>query len=369
VNFKKILIFRIGHLGDTVVALPAFWRIRQAFPEAELTLLTNQDTKNKSYVSPRDVLPEKGLVDLWMSYPNNVTAVKALALAAAVRRRQFDAAIYLMPSGRTQRQLLRDRLFFRLAGIQRILGFEYFERNSQREAGNELNGRITEREFLLESLSFIQNSSNDVDSKMDLLLTSSEISKAEKLFENKAGTPDLESGFLLAVAPGGKRSSRIWEERRFAEVVERLVENKGVFPIIFGGPEDRKRGDRLIGHWQTGLNAAGCLTVRESAALLQKCTLYLGNDTGTMHLASAVGVPCVAIFSAADRAGQWEPFGKNNRILRKRVDCEGCGLDVCCYQNMCLDLITADEVYAECASLLENSEIEEKGEVEYKIAT
>ncbi|HTK37882.1 MAG TPA: glycosyltransferase family 9 protein, partial [Pyrinomonadaceae bacterium] len=94
------------------------------------------------------------------------------------------------------------------------------------------------------------------------------------------------------------------------------------------------------------------------AALLHKCTLYLGNDTGTMHLASAVGVPCVAIFSAADRAGQWEPFGNNNYVLRKRVECEGCGLDICCFQNMCLDLISADEVYAACVGVLEDGGFE-----------
>lgn len=179
---------------------------------------------------------------------------------------------------------------------------------------------------------------------------------------------ELESRALLAVAPGGKRPSRIWDEKRFAEVVGRLVKHNGMFPIVFGGPEDTEKCDRLIEKWQTGLNAAGRLTVRESAALLRKCALYLGNDTGTMHLASAVGVPCVAIFSAADRDGQWAPFGNNNRLLRKRVECEGCGLEICCYKNMCLELISTDEVYAACMDILENGEFEERPEVEYRTA-
>jgi len=369
VNLKKILVFRIGHLGDTVVALPAFWRIRQAFPKAELTLLTNQDKKNWNYVSPRDVLPPNGLIDSWMSYPNNLTGPKSLAsvlkLAGEVRRGRFDAVIYLMPSGRTHHQLRRDRLFFRLTGIQRILGFKYFEANA---GADNLARTIPEREFLLNSLSYIDDPSNETGLKTDLLLTDAEIERAERWFEKTAGTAESESRALLAVAPGGKRPSRIWDEKRFAEVVERLIKNRGMFPVVFGGPQDTEKCDRLVERWQTGLNAAGRLSVRESAALLRRCTLYLGNDTGTMHLASAVGVPCVAIFSAADRAGQWEPFGDNNRLLRKQVECEGCGLEICCYKNMCLDLISPEEVYAACVAILENGKFTERAENENRTA-
>lgn len=298
-----------------------------------------------------------------------MTGAKSLAsvlkLAAEVRQGRFDAVIYLMPSGRTQRQLRRDRLFFRLAGIRRILGFKYFETN---KTGDSSISRVSEREFLLNSLTFIDSPSNEIGRKTDLLLTDAEIGQADQWCEKIAGTMELESRALLAVAPGGKRPSRIWDEKRFAEVVGRLVKHNGMFPIVFGGPEDTEKCDRLIEKWQTGLNAAGRLTVRESAALLRKCALYLGNDTGTMHLASAVGVPCVAIFSAADRDGQWAPFGNNNRLLRKRVECEGCGLEICCYKNMCLELISTDEVYAACMDILENGEFEERPEVEYRTA-
>ena len=121
------------------------------------------------------------------------------------------------------------------------------------------------------------------------------------------------------------------------------------FRSIFGGAEDREKGDRLIARCKNGVNAAGSLSVRESAALLQDCTLYLGNDTGTMHLAAAVGTPCVAIFAAIDWVGKWTPFGDNNRVFRKSVECEGCHTPTCFNNHKCLDLVTVDEVYAACA--------------------
>ena len=99
-------------------------------------------------------------------------------------------------------------------------------------------------------------------------------------------------------------------------------------------------------------NAAGELTVRQSAAVLDHCKMYLGNDTGTMHLAAAQSVPCVALFSARDWPGRWYPNGTANVILRQVVDCEGCMLETCDKGNLCLDLITEQAAVLAAAQVL-----------------
>jgi ADP-heptose:LPS heptosyltransferase len=81
--------------------------------------------------------------------------------------------------------------------------------------------------------------------------------------------------------------------------------------------------------------------------------LYLGNDTGTMHLAASVGTPCVAIFSALDLIGRWHPFGTENEVFRRSVECEGCFSPTCFNKNKCLDLISAGEVYEACVRILD----------------
>ena len=102
----------------------------------------------------------------------------------------------------------------------------------------------------------------------------------------------------IAIAPGSKMPAKIWPSERFAVVVSRLIEQFDVWPIVVGGTEDRVVGEELLRAWGRGYVAAGELSLRASAAALSRCRLYLGNDTGAMHLAVAVRVPCIAVFSA-----------------------------------------------------------------------
>ena len=353
---ENLLIFRIGHLGDTVVALPALWALRDAFPNSKLTLLTNLDVRNPHFISPRDVLPEKGLVDEWLTYPTNHGVVASAAgfikLSLELRIRKFSAVIYLMPRIRTSAQINRDVRFFEFSGIRKIFGTEYLlQNNLDAEIPKPTPSVETESDFLLHLLENEGLIEKDTVRKTDLLLTDEEISMARERFK-EAATIGLTDRKLIAVAPGSKWDSKIWSEGRYAEVMARLIREFGCYPIIFGGSEDREKGERLVAGWKTGLNAAGILNIRESAALLRDCRFYLGNDTGTMHLAAAVGTPCVAVFAAIDWKGRWSPFGDKNYIFRKSVECEGCLTADCFNKHKCLDLIEIDEVHEACARIL-----------------
>lgn len=355
-NLDRILVFRAGHLGDNLVALPAFWALRDAFPDSQLTYLSNaDDADNPHYVTARGIFPEAGLFDDWISYPNleGVTGVwRLLKLALSLRRLKFDAVVYMTTRTRTARQVNRDKRFFRMAGIRKIFGADYMREHSLSEA---IKGPMqevqAEGEFLIQLLRDERLIPPERTFTPELRLTNAETAAASEWLRSKFGS---DARMLIGVAPGSKWESKIWSEDRFAEVVERLIESHDVLPVIFGGSEDREKGARLIERWKTGSNAAGVLNVRQAAAALKRCTLYLGNDTGTMHLAASVGVPCVAIFSALDLIGRWYPFGSENEIFRRSVECEGCYSPTCFNNNKCLDLITADEVYQACARILDN---------------
>jgi ADP-heptose:LPS heptosyltransferase len=144
-----------------------------------------------------------------------------------------------------------------------------------------------------------------------------------------------------------------WPIERFGAVVAALMERHDIWPVVLGGPEDRAHAELLLSTWGRGYNAAGNLSVRGSAMALQSCALYLGNDTGTMHLAAAAGTPCAAIFSARDWPGAWYPYGVPQRIFRTGLDCEGCYLVECTERgNECLTRIAVAEVVAGCEELL-----------------
>jgi ADP-heptose:LPS heptosyltransferase len=345
-------------LGDTLVAVPAFWALRDAFPGSTIAYLSSADAANPQYVSARDVLPQKGMFDDWISYPNLSSGLNGLVslirLALKIRRKRFDAVVYMMTRYRTERQIERDRLFFRLAGIRNIIGANFVGKHNLPLVIPKPVPRIEkEGTFLLRLLCENGIVDSQREFEPDLALTDEERGAVREWIDSTGLTEY--SGPRIAVGPGSKWDSKIWNEDRFADVVSRLIASHDVVPIIFGGPEDREKGERLIQIWGRGANAAGTLNVRNAAAALSECTFYLGNDTGTMHLAAAVGTTCVAMFSAVDWAGRFEPWGTQHVLFRRSVECEGCHSPTCLnseYRNKCLELIAADHVFEACVSVL-----------------
>jgi ADP-heptose:LPS heptosyltransferase len=308
----------------------------------------------------RNVLPEKGLFDDWLSYPTDLDKLHTIStfikLFFEIRLQNFDALFYLTTRNRSVKQVKRDVLFFRAAGIKKIIGTEYLLKNLLDEnVSRPLPIVESETDFLLNCLNFEHFKFNDSKSlKPDLKLTVKENSDGETWLQENCGKY-YTNNKLLAIAPSGKWESKIWFEDSFSKVVQNLIESKDVFPIVFGGEEDREKGNRLITKWGRGSNAAGALNIRQAAAALSKCRMYLGNDTGTMHLAASVGVPCVAVFSAIDWDGRWLPYGDNHIVFRETVPCEGCLSSVCKFQNECLTAIKADSVFSACNTLWNES--------------
>jgi ADP-heptose:LPS heptosyltransferase len=351
---KRILLFRTGHLGDAVVALPALWAIRKAFPASKITLLTN-GIDQSGFLSARSVLPAEGLIDEFLDHPNRAgggTSVSAAALLAKLIAKRFDTVFYLMPRVRTVKQIDRDERFFRLAGIKHLIGFDYARAKwLSTKCGTPSPVLERDADYLLNVVRSGGIGISHTDVCTDLLLSASEIENAQRLFDNLIA-PYIEGRRLVGISPGSKWPSKIWPIERYIEVAKLLVENDRVFPVIVGGGDDRSAGESIIEACAIGANAAGVLSVRESAALLKQCRIFLGNDSGPMHLAAAVGTPCVAIFSAIDWDGAWYPFGQRNTIFRRNVVCEGCRVPDCYNDALCLKLIETADVYAACKAAL-----------------
>jgi len=106
------------------------------------------------------------------------------------------------------------------------------------------------------------------------------------------------------------------------------------------------RTELLLANWPgPRVNLCGRLSVRESAALLTRARVYVGHDSGPMHLAAAVGTPCVAVFSSRNLPGEWFPNGDRHRVVYHSIPCQGCRLDVCIERKKaCIRSITVEEV-------------------------
>jgi len=357
-NLRNILVFRIGQLGDTVVALPAMWAVRRHFPQAHFTLLSDKHP-GKTYVLAAELLKGAGIFDRFESYIVEgsrsalmLRAGRMLRLLFRLRRQRYDALVYLAPSRRTVAQVARDRRFFRLAGICRFFGMGGFRALPAKEQGKPLPETPSEADLLLERLA-----ADGIPvprpgkGRLDLGLGKVENIEVERWL--RAQNADDQGRPWIGVGPGSKMAAKRWPEDRFRAVISTLIEDYGVWPIVFGGPEDSEAAERLVRAWGCGFKAAGKLSPRVAAAALKRCRLYVGNDTGTMHLAAAAGVPCVAVFSAREHPGLWYPYGVPCVVLRTQIACEGCGLIECVeHRNACLDSITVSAVINSCRRFL-----------------
>lgn len=348
---KKVLIYNIGMLGDVLTTIPAHRAIRRRFAGCELTLMQLKVPSGR--ITPADLLQPQRLVDKVFDYERGgklpIKEVKALL---SLRAQGFDTVCYLAPFPRSEKQVSRDRLFFKLSGIKNLIGFESIEDEVyNRRIDGRPDPKIKHQVYSrLERLERGGIPSNPSDLALPWLSFSPEQdSKISAWLSNKnlAGKP------LIAMGIKSAMSSKDWPLERFEELGRKLLTENNASLIIVGGPAERDAAAKLISAWSEGHNACGEFAPLDSGALLSRCQLFIGVDTGTTHLARAAGTPVVSIFS--DRAPQddWRPFGEEVRVVQIHQPCGGCmAIDCPVAGHPCLNQITVPMVLEAVRSLL-----------------
>lgn len=350
----RVLVYRIGSIGDMAAALPALKSIRAWAGEAELILLC-QCAPSSRFSIARALVEGSGLVDGFVEYGHWEGAfgtlknlAEAVRLLVRLRARRLDSVVYLAPAPRPWKALVRDRAFFRLAGIRRWIGFKDDFRDPGYAAGRGVARVARESEALLARLAAAGIPTEGA--APDLRLGARE---DEEVTAWLAKQKDAPAAGWVSVGASSNRPLLVWPEDRFLELGRWLWEKWRLWPVIVGGAQDAEQVRRLVAGWGRGFVAAGQLSVRASARIIERSALFVGNDSGPMHLAASVGRRCVAIFPARDPLGRWEPWGEGHVVLRKAVPCEGCGLSVCTMEGKrCLMEITVDEAKAACDEVL-----------------
>jgi len=317
----NILIYRMGSLGDTIMALPAFHGIRRSFSDAEISLLTNQPISTKA-APVMSILENTGLVDCVIPYPALTRNIKVLStLRKTIASHHFSAAIYLMPS-RGLLSALRDWLFFKACGIRRIYGIPWGSQDKKSLAEREWEAQTNARRVS----AFVKVDLND-DQNWDLRFTPTEVAHARDLLSPLRGEP------FIALSLGTKAPVKDWEDPNWKSLLALLAQSLSPLPalVALGAQEESERCHQLLTHWSgVTLNLCGNASPRVSAAILKEAIVFVGHDSGPMHLAAAVGTPCVAVFSSRNLPGRWFPRGgSKNRLFYTDVPCKGCGLVEC----------------------------------------
>jgi heptosyltransferase-3 len=336
-----VLIYRIGSLGDTVVALPCLHLIARIFPTSLRVLLTNIPVDAKAPAAAA-VLGESGLIHEYLSYSIGTrNFLELFKLFWKIRRLKVKSLVYLAPL-RGESVARRDERFFRLCGVKEILGVPYGELASHRYDGA-ADRYEAEASRLARCLAKVGDARLNAPESWDLLLSGNEQSRAADVLRPLEETP------FLALGISSKQSVTDWSLENWGNLMPQLYRRFPQYALVFiGAKADRSAIDRVSALWAgKSLNLGGLLTPRESAAVIKRAKGYLGLDSGPMHLAASVGTPCVSISAGNNLPGIWFPFGETHEVIYHKTECAGCGLVVCTVERKkCILSITVNEVVA-----------------------
>lgn len=333
---KNVLVREVNWLGDIVMSLPALRAVRKAYPDARLSVLIKKELAGffdgAKWID--EVIPfkvGKGLVD---GFNDRLAVVKEL------KARRFDLAV-LLPNS------LDSALWPAWAGIPQRAGFSRDARGMLLTHSIRPSAAIREVHQVHYYLNMLKetlrlNGSAD-DFKPDV--SASNRSAMLDFLKQRRKRPDAPLiGLAVAAAYGPAKE---WPADYYARLIDLLAAKHGAECVLVGAPNERAKSEHVIAQSTAGaVQAAGETSVGEALALLDLCSGFAGNDSGSMHVSGALGKPTVGIYGStrADRTG---PLGAKTKVLYKQIACSPCLKRTCKFGHYdCLKMISPEEVVA-----------------------
>lgn len=341
---KRILVRLPGaKLGDFLMTTPALAGLRETYPNARITLLL-WPPEPGAWLEGHPLFDEM----LWDDQEGAYSGTGgALRLLARIRAHQFDAAVSLYGGG-------RYAWLFRLANIPLRVGCtrkSYGRLFTHNFPDNRSAPDRHEVEYNFDMMRPLGVSG--APGPMVYPVTAAEDSQAIRLLAERGwdGAP------FVIVNPTHGGSSRLWPPERFAAASRQIVAETGARLALIGVPMDREGNARIaVGIGPGTLDLTGDTSVGVLGAILRRSALHLSVDTGTAHLAAAMGVPCVTVFPASqywDERIRWSPWMTETRVLGPTVRCTSCRLYDCNRaQTACIDSIAPEAVARAAMELL-----------------
>jgi heptosyltransferase-1 len=335
----NILIIKLSAIGDVVQTLPALEAIKKQYPEGKITWVVEE--------AAADILEGHPLIDHVLVLPKKAWIAKLKnpltffwGLAAIIRfirelrGTRYDIAIDFQG-------LLKSGILIGLAHARRKIGFDRTRELSYLFLNERIPAYDIERHALERYLDVARYLGAWELEPICTLAIERESSDMQRRLAGmrQKGHP------LIVINPAARWRTKLWAERNFAKLADRLVVEKHATVIFTGSPADREMIRKAVSMMeQVAVNWSGETTLRELAALARLSDLFITTDTGPMHLAAAAGAKVLALFgpTAPWRTG---PHGEAHRVVRTGIECSPCYKRKCDKDTVqCMEGITVDDV-------------------------
>jgi heptosyltransferase-2 len=338
---RNILVIKLVGLGDTVLMLTPLARLRREFPGARITALVTPLSQGILAVQPQ--VDETIVFDVFGADRGLMGLLKVIRL---IRRKGFDCVIDF------EQYFHLTSILAYLTGARTRLGL-YFDGSPRKGVFTGAVRSDPDRHMvdsymrLLEPLGI---AAEPVEELERVHVPDEDYRPVEAWLEGHGiGSDDV----LVGMHPGsGPRApAKRWGAARYAEIITRLRSEYRARVIITGdaGEKDLAASIVDLAGGEGVYDASGEFSIRQTAALLKKCRLFISNDTGPMHIAAAVGTPTIGIFGP-ETPVRYAPVGRANTAVYSRIHCSPCvhiyaGVVNDCSEGHCMKQISVDQVW------------------------
>jgi len=336
---KNILVIKLRYLGDVLLATPVFQALRERYPDARLTAAVTKGTEEM-------LKGNRNLDDVLVVERTSLAG--QLKFARTLRQRRFDCVVDLTDGD-------RSAVLAWFSGAPVRIGFNEEHRWRGLLYTVVATPRVDAVHRIAHDLEIVRSLGIEPKpGQPELPISNEEEGAAAKLLDEIAGESLAGEGRpLIMLQPGARYWFKAWPIERFAILADRLADRRSCRVLIGGDPTEREMAQGIRTQAASKpVVLAGRTTVRQYAAILKRCALFVGNDNGPMHMAAALGVPVVALFGPSNPA-EWGPRGTHAEVLYNGLDCRGCFHPTCTRgEANCMRQIGVDDVFAAAVRLL-----------------
>ena len=333
-KIHKILVIKPAAIGDVLLSTPVMENLRYRFPDAEINFLTQKYCK--------EALTGNPFISRILTY--NLEWDSGWFIIKKIRKQRYDMVIDLFCNPRTAMITFLSKARYKVGFRFRGRSYAY-------------NIKIKRR----------SNEVHNVDFNLDALriLGLEIISSVPKYYINEIHREFADNFFIennlngstvIGINPAGTWPTKVWYPEKFSELINSFDDGYN-FVLFWGNESEKKIADKIKNDSKKKVVLIPAVNLKYMGAIAEKCNVFLTNDTGPMHIASALGVNVVAIFGPTNPKLQG-PLNSNSIVVRNEsLECLGCNLtriEDCRYQHKCMRELSVISVRTAILSLLKS---------------